>query len=182
MRYLVLAALVPFLAAGCASWAPVGGTYTSGQGGFSVVLPEGWMRAGTAEPIVITRDGVLLQYIQIERFPVDKEFRHTKKKLAAGMRPLEAAEVIMDDLASDQSMRNVTVLESAPVPVAGHPGFRVVFAFRSTSHVRMKGVYYGVLVGGHFYSLRYTAADRHYFDRDLEAFERLCRTFRIAGG
>jgi hypothetical protein len=168
------------LVGGCATfWAPVGGVYTSGSGNYSAVLPEGWMRAGCAEPVVITRDGVLLQNIQIATTPIDKDLKNIKKKLTAGMRPLEAFEAILDGLSSDQSMLNVTAIESTPVDIGGYPGFRAVLTYRNTNGLKMKTIYCGALFKKSFYSLRYTAAERYYFDKDLETFEKLCKSFKI---
>lgn len=181
MRYLLVAWFCLLLVGGCAttSWSPVGGAYTSGPQNFAVTLPEGWMRAGTDEPMIITRDGVLLQNIRVERISIDKDLKNTKKKLTEGMRALETAEIILDDLSSDQSMVNVTVIESAPATVGGYAGFRTVFTFRNAGSLRMKSIYYGALVKKSFYCMRYTAAERHYFDKDVETFEKVYKSFKI---
>lgn len=137
------------------------------------------MRAGTGEPIVITRDGMMLQNIRVERFSIDKDLKNRKRKLAVGMLPHETAEIILDDLSSDQSMANITVMENAPATIGGHAGFRTVFTFRDADNLRMKSIYYGVLAKGFFYSLWYTAAERHYFDKDAGTFEKMCKSFKI---
>ena len=63
-------------------------------------LPDGWMRWNTRDYFLITRDGVDLQYIMVEKINVKDTLKHTKKKFRKGMLPSEAAEVILDNIAS----------------------------------------------------------------------------------
>ena len=67
------------LTAGCAAWTQVGGLYTSPSHNYSVDLPQGWMRWGQSDHLLISRDGVLLQNIQIVRRNVKDPLNHTKK-------------------------------------------------------------------------------------------------------
>src|SRR5438876_5516092 len=97
---LLLATL--FVATGCvtAPWVPTDGAYTSPVDRYAIDLPQGWMRWTPGEDgrLVVTRDGVLLQVIMIERFRVGEPLKHTKKQLARGMMPQEAAEGVLDNL------------------------------------------------------------------------------------
>ncbi len=118
---LLAAALVA--AAGCVSlpWVPAEPRHTVRSGHFSVELPQGWMRwnHGPADEVLVTRDGELLQEILVERVAVDAEMRHTKKRLARGMLPQEAAEVVIDNYASDRSHLDFEVKEKSPPGSAG---------------------------------------------------------------
>lgn len=180
-----LLAAVLALAAGCVSlpWVPAEAQHTVRSGHFSVELPRGWMRwnHGPADEVLVTRDGELLQEILVERVPVDAELRHTKKRLARGMLPQEAAEVIIDNYSSDRSNVDFEVKENSPARVAGFPGFRLTFAYRTRDGLRVKVVYYGFVKDDALYGLRYTAPQRYYFDRDLESFEKVLRSFRLVG-
>jgi hypothetical protein len=164
---------------GCAPWTQVGGLYTSGSHNFSVDLPKGWMRFNTNEYLLVTRDGVLLQNILIERFNVDKELNHTKKKLKKGMLPQEAAEVILDNISSDQTNLSFEVTENIPVQINGLPGFKTVFTYKTKDGLRLKGIYYGLLADEWFYGIRYMAAARYYFDKDIRTFEKVFESFKL---
>ena len=76
--------------------------------GYEVSLPPGWRR-GTAvsDSLLLTRDGINLQYIRIARVAVGDELTHTKKKFAKRMSVQEIAEVELEEVRSDQGMRNV---------------------------------------------------------------------------
>lgn len=175
--------LLPFLAvivfSGCARWTPAGGPYSSEAQNVKVSLPDGWMRLNTEEFIYITRDGGLLQNILIEAFHVDDTLRHTKKKLRKGMLPIEASEVIIDNISSDQLISALEVKENRSVRVAGHQGFRAVLSYKNSDGLKIKTVYYGFMKGEWFYGVRYTAPQRHYFDRDVKTFEKVVGSLKL---
>ena len=108
---------------GCAPWVQVEGPYRMDSQAYEVSLPAGWRRATTvSDSLLLTRDGVGLQYIRIERVGVDNELTHTKKKFAERMSPQDVAEVELDEVRSDQGMRNFELVENTPSQVAGFPG------------------------------------------------------------
>lgn len=157
----------------------VGGLYTSEHHNFSVELPQGWMRLNTDEYLFVTRDGALLQNILIERLHIDKGLKYTKKKFKKGMLPQEAAEVILDSIASDQTVLNFEVIENTPTKISEFSGFKAVFTYKNKDGLRFKSIYYGFMIGEWFYGIRYTAALRHYFDKDLKTFEKVRESFKL---
>jgi hypothetical protein len=173
-KWLVLLIL---LAVGCAPWVRVGGVYQDGERNFSVDLPQGWMKSSMDKSLLITRDGVLLQTIIIERLKATDELRYTKKKLEPSMLPHEAAEVIGDNIGSDPSITDFTLLENAPATIANRAGFRLLYTFKNRDGLRFKGVYCGFISGDWFYALRYTAPARYYFDKDVGTFEQVVSSF-----
>lgn len=181
VKWLTAAALV--LTAGCVSlpWVPAEPQHTVRSGHFSVELPQGWMRwnHGPADEVLVTRDGEMLQQILVERVPVDAELRHTKKRLARGMLSQEAAEVVIDNYASDRSNLDFEVRENSPTKVAGFPGFRVTFTYRTRDGLRIKTVYYGFVKDDALYGIRYTAPQRYYFDKDIKSFEQVLQSFKL---
>jgi hypothetical protein len=164
---------------GCAPWIQVGGLYTSDGKDFSADLPEGWMRLRQSEQLFITRDGILLQTITVESLNASYEFKNTKKKLSKGMLPQEVSEVILDNISSDQQMSSFEIVENSPAKIGGLTGFKAVFSYGTKGGLKYKSVYYGALDGERFYGLRYTAARRYYFDKDISTFEKTVSSFRI---
>lgn len=166
--------------------------------GFEVELPRGWYRiegplggAATApsggaeapapptETVVITRDGVALESIRIGRRALGRELPHTRRKLGPRMPPVEAAEVLLDNARSDPAVQGFELLDSDPATVGGRPGFRLAYGWSSKDGLRRKRVVVGAIADGWLYTLLYDAAARHYFDRDLAAFEEVARRFRL---
>jgi len=166
---------------GCVTlpWYPTAGPYTSEADNFVVELPKGWMRLNSEHDLLITRDGLLLQHVLIERGRVDRPLMHTKKTLTRGMQPQAVAEIILDNITSSERTLDVKVKENRPVQVGRHRGFRLVYGHRDKNGLRFKSVLLGFLAGDDFYLLRYTAAERHYFAKDLATFEQLVTTFKL---
>jgi hypothetical protein len=169
------------LVGGCVSlpWQPTAGLYSSPAENFALELPPGWMRLNSNEDLLITRDGVLLQHVSVERAAVDRPLKSTKKTLIRGMQPQAIAEVIIDNFMSSERMLDVKVVENRPVQVAQYRGFRLVYTHRDKNGLRFKSVLHGFLAGDVFYAIRYTAAERYYFAKDLPTFEQVLASFRL---
>jgi hypothetical protein len=176
---LVLLFLLSALS-GCAPWVQVEGPYRMDSQGYEASLPVGWRRATTvSDSLLLTRDGVSLQYIRIERVAVGDELKHTKKKFAKRMSPQDVGEVELDEVRSDQAVRNFELVENVPFQVAGFPGFKLVYTLKTENGLRLKRVHYGVLVRDWVYRIQYQAAAKYYFDKDISTFERVRESFRL---
>lgn len=183
MEHLPKAILAVSLAllAGCATprWTVVGGEYRDESKNVLVDLPKGWVKSGSGDSIFLTREGGALQAIIISRHEIGENLPSTKKKFQKGMLPQEVAEVALDQFHSNPAFERMTVLENRPETIGGYAGFRSVFTYRSKNGVRYKIIFCGFLLENHFYFIRYSAAQRHYFDRDAETFEKVLHSFRL---
>lgn len=168
--------------AACAPFALVGGTVNVPEYGFTATVPEGWHRFMRAEDMfLITRDGVLLQHIRIQRVAIDADLKFTKRKFDATMSPFEVAEVELDEQRSNPEIGDFAVEENIPAMVAGRPGFRVICSERTKEGLRLKWVHYGFVDGKWVYRLIYQAAARHYFEKDLATFEQVRESLKLLG-
>ncbi len=163
----------------CAPWIKTGGSYESLPHNFYVNIPQGWMMLDTDRYLLISGDGPFLQYVLIQDRPIDRPFRNTKKKFNRLMLPQEAADVIIDEITSDQSVLNFEIIENAPTRINGHDGFRLVFTYKNRDGLKLKTIYHGFLAGESFYNIRYTAVNRYYFEKDIEAFRKVLESFRL---
>jgi hypothetical protein len=179
MKKLTVLVILIFLA-GCAStWKQAGGRYESSSHNFVVEIPQGWMELNSTDFLLISKDGPFLQYMFAQRRQVNQPFQHSKTKMKKGMMPEEAAKVLLNEITSDQSLYGLEVTEQSQVEIAGHQGFRIQFSNENLTGPRIKTVYYGFLDGEWFYNIRYSAAERYYFDKDLETFDNFVRNFRL---
>lgn len=177
MKKLLLILLL-FIPA-CAPWVKAGGSYKSLSQNYSVDIPQGWMRLVSDRNLFISGDGPFLQYVLIQDRQVDRPFRHTNKKVSKDMLPQEAAEVILDEIISDQSLLTLEMIENVPAIIDQHDGFRIVFTYKNRDGLKFKTVYYGFLTNEKFYSIRYSAVMRYYFEKDIETFRKVLESFTL---
>lgn len=95
------------------------------------------------------------------------------------MSPKEAAGVITDELSSDDNLLNFQSMEYIPAQVGRHNGFRIIFRYQDKNGRNFRTVFYGLLKGHWFYSLRYCAQEEKYSDEDIKAFEKVVNSFKI---
>jgi hypothetical protein len=176
--------LAAILTSACASgprWVPAGGAYTPPSSRYTLQLPQGWKRLDAQDWLLTSREGPFLQSLALRVIEVGKPLgSNTKKVLARGMLPQEAAEVVHDAIASSPGMQGMKLLENAPAELDGRPGFKLVVGYKDEDGLKMKAVVYGVLVGDSLYQLTYRAPERYYFERDLITVEQVRATFKIA--
>ena len=146
---------------------------------FSVDIPQGWRKVNTSKYLMITKDGPFLQYVLIQRRPIDRQFKHTKKKLKSGMLPRDVAGIIIDEIAADHHIQDFKVTENAPATINGHDGFKLLFSYKVKKGSAFQTLYYGFIDGKSFYNLRYNAVKPHYYEKDIKTFERILYSFKL---
>ena len=179
MKKLLTILISILLITSCASVAQKRSLKDLSNNDFSVEIPKGWWKPKHLDKYLITKDGVFLQYVLIQQRPIDRPYRNTKKKLNKGMLPQEAAGVIIDEIASDRRIYNFNVIENAPAIIDGREGFKILFTYKDKKGSIFKTLYYGFINGDSFFNLRYNAAMRYYFEKDIAAFEHILSSFKI---
>jgi hypothetical protein len=128
---------------------------------------------------MITRDGLALQQIEVSRRSVDTELSFTKKKLSKDMLPQEISEVIKDNIRSNPNIMNQQFISDTPAQVGGHPGLKLIYTYQTKGGLTKKGMIYCILLDNWCYELQYEAPERHYFAKDLPAFNRVKESFKL---
>jgi hypothetical protein len=126
--------------------------------------------------------------------------KNLQRPLARDMSPAAAAAAIASSLAHDPAVAELEIGEVATREIAGRAAFALELAFRlvprgpndlewpfyaaseydvQDRRTPYRSVYCGFVVGDWLYGFTYTAARRHYFDRDLATFEAFLQTVRI---
>lgn len=176
-KYISILLLSVFIT-GCATWTKTGGIYKNTSYNFQAELPWGWMKY-QGKDLLITKDGELLQNIWVERVRFDKELPFTKKRFQKDMLASEVAQVEIDNFSSNKMISNFEVLENVPSTIGNADGFKLVYRFRNDDGLKLKKIHYGFLSCDWVYRITYTAAEGYYFNRDLEAFNKLVESFRL---
>ena len=166
-------------AAGFVACAHTGGVSQPASYNFTVDIPEGWRKIDNNRYLFLTKENPFLQYVMVQNRPIGMMFRHTKKKIQKEMIPEEAAQIIIDEIASDENILNFSVLANGPAEIQGHDGFSILFTYNDKEGSRFKTLYYGFVKEDTFFNLRYTAAEKDYFQQDVGTFYRILNSFQI---
>ena len=178
---MALATAMLLLTTACAGpWKTVPADLSAPQ--WSITTPQGWMHLSMPESEMLSKNGPYLEYILIQARPLTQRFRFTRQALNPGMLPHEAADLILDNLRSDPLVRNFRLLSSEPATVAGRSGFKLTYSFSDKHGVTTKTIYYGALLTDQFFNIRYTAAQRFYFDKELPTFNNVVSSLQLVSG
>ena len=145
---------------------------------FTIDIPEGWRRIDRPY-LYITKEGGYLQYIMVQNRYIGKSFRHTKKKMSREMLPEEAAQIIIDEYASDQTIGNLKVLLNSPAEINGHDGFKILLTYTGPKGHEFHTLFYGFIKADTFFNLRFTAGGRQYYYKDIQTFKRMLDSFQV---
>ena len=165
--------------AGCLACAHTGGFSKPASYSFTIDIPEGWRKIDNNQYLFVTKESPFLQYIMVQSRPISRSFRNTKKKIQKEMLPEEAAQIIIDELISDQNLVNLRVLDNTPATIKGYEGFKLFYTYRDSEGQTYKTLYYGFLKEDTFFNLRFTAEGQIYFQRDIRDFRSILNTFQI---
>ena len=172
--FSLLVCIVSFLA--CAH---SGGLTKPASYRYTVNIPEGWRKIDNNRYLIVTKDNPFQQYILVQNRPIGKSFRHTQKKMSSTMLPEEAAQIIIDELISDENLLNLKLLNNTPENINGFDGFKILYTYQDSEGHTFKTLYYGFIKEDTFFNLRFTAGDRFHFKQDIEAFRFMLKSFKV---
>jgi hypothetical protein len=165
--------------AGCMACAHTGGMSKPASYSFSIDIPEGWRKIDNNRYLLVTKENPFLQYIMVQNRPISRSFQNTKKKIQKEMLPEETAQIIIDELISDQNLVNFRVLDNTPATIKGYEGFKILYTYSDSEGQTYKTLYYGFLKEDTFFNLRFTAEGQIIFQRDISDFRSILNTFQI---
>lgn len=184
---VVAGLLCVLLLASCRTPAPVpprwsaraAGTVVLPRAGVEAALPPGWIQLDAYDRgLLITRDGLPMQFIKIIRAPHKVAFENIGKQGAPDLLPNELAELLIASNKARPGMASVAVTLNQPAELAGREGVKVGFAFRNARGAAYDELAYAVADDDGVLMFQYQALSRHFFARDLPAFEALVASAR----
>lgn len=177
---LALLAAPLLLLSGCQVWQPGGMPVTGKDNAFTVTPPSGWLYATSIGPdLLASKEGLVLQNLALTHVDLTKPLPNSKRQLAATLAPYEVAEAAVDDLRGNHDLLGFELRTNTPATVGGHPGFKLVYSYRTKDKLHLNVVRYGAIAGNRLWYVSYTAPARHYFDRDLPDFEATVSSLRL---
>ena len=169
------------LLTGCVepTWTAVPGPYYAEKMGVTVDIPEGWSRLGNSKDIRLTKDGFLMNFVQISRTPYGEKYENTELTIQPGMSELDASQIVLEAMQTDQDRSNLIILDNRPATVAGSPGFRLEVTYKDADNLTVHEYLYVVLTPGSYLVAIARGPDRHYAEIMAGDFEKLVASIRI---
>jgi hypothetical protein len=166
---------------GCATppWNTTPGPQRSEKLAVTADLPPGWARFNPDAGLLFTKDGILIQAVQVRRDKYGARMKNTDRVIDKGAEPQEAAQLLIDALMADQEKPHLAVIDNRPATVGGHPGFRLEVTYKTTEGLTMHETIYVALTGESYVIIRYRAPERHYQERSAGDFERIVTSIKI---
>ena len=146
---------------------------------FTIDIPEGWRKIDNNRYLFVTKENPFLQYILVQNRPIGRSFRNTRKKIQKDMLPEDAAQIIIDELISDQKLVNLKILSNTPATIKEYEGFKILYTYSDSNGQTYKTLYYGFIKEDTFFNLRFNAADQIYFQRDINDFRRVLNSLQV---
>jgi len=167
---------------GCASsiWKPISEpTFISEKDAYSVTLPSDWVEHAIGKNSkIITKDGVGLQTIKVNYSQHENAFEAIEKNSNINMLPQEISENLIAEIKANYALDNIDILSDEPAVIDGQPGFRLHLEYKTQRGLRRQYAAYGFVNTNGLYTIIYEAPTLHFFERDLNVFETLVKSFK----
>jgi hypothetical protein len=177
--FAILAATVVLSGCVTETWTTKPGPQHVEKLGVTADLPEGWSRFNPDPDLVMTKDGILLQKIWVTRKKYGSKIPRTEQTINQDTEAQEAAQIMIDAMAADQTRQRVTVTDNRPATVGGRPGFRLEVTYQTPEGLTVRETAYVALTDDSYVIVRYSAPNRYYHERDQGAFERVVQSLKI---
>jgi len=163
------------------NWKPVEPAAYVKQDGFSILLPEGWLKLENPNnnSVVASTDGPNLQSFVVIQKELKDSFKTTKVEVDANILSYELMEYFIAEFKANSGDVVVEVESKEAAEVSGQDGFRVVFTYKNQKGLRFKQIVYGCNNASKLYTLTYHAPVLYYFDKNVAEFENSTKTFQI---
>lgn len=146
---------------------------------FEVQVPSGWMHLdGATDGVLVSRDGLAMQFVRVQRPAHDKAFADIKKTSSADMLPNELGELIVASRHAWPGMTSLTVKQNEPATFSGMDGVQVRMSYRNERGASFDQLVFAAAEEKTVLLFEYQALSRVYFDRDLPVFQSIMGSFK----
>ena len=129
--------------------------------------------------VIVSRDGLNLNIIDIIEFKREKAFPSINKAVHDSTLPSEMAELFIAEQEATLGIDNLQILTNEPATVAGQKGFTVHFRYKTQTGLQKEQVVYGFSTPNKFYIFKFFAPSLHYFETNSPEFEALIKSIKL---
>ncbi len=150
------------------------------EGRYRVDLPVCWLRnRNITDRIEISKDGPLLNCIEIKYTPKGESLPLTMVKINDDMLVSEVSEYVLTELKRKYQKVTLNHIKTEPAMIGGRSGFKIHVETTNARGLEYELIVYGFVDGPYLYQLSYHAPRLYYFEKDLQLFEDMVASFSI---
>ncbi len=146
---------------------------------FKAQVSVDWYKFNWTQSFVITKDGILLDRIVVERRKFKDKLEFTKKKYFDDMSLEDLIEIESDNLKSNDKTNKLEIVANEPAKLDNYAAYRLEYTYFTKDNLKVRGLLYGLIADEHVYRIYYEATDQHYFKENKPAFDHFVETFRL---
>ncbi|MCP3876051.1 MAG: hypothetical protein GY699_23245 [Desulfobacteraceae bacterium] len=179
---LYLFGLITVLLVGCAPhWEKIEQPdLKSSDNSFEIKTPVGWVQLkGLEKRAFITKEGPTLQIIEVMTVAKKDAFKSLDVNMDREILISEMAEYYLADFKKKNRGFHIEHIETLPILINEKQGFKLTLEFKNRKGLLFKVIVYGLVHKDLFYTLFYRAPKLYYFDRDIDMFNQVVKSFRI---
>lgn len=143
----------------------------------SVELPVGWTHFTPPQHLMLTKDGLSVQSIKVEKFDHTGAFDAIEKSTSVSMQPAELADLFITNFKKSNEDILVTVDSLKPYAFKNNvEGFEVLLNLKTKKGLTRKLLVNGAVREYGFVLFSYDAPELYYFKRDIKDYNKLIDT------
>ena len=120
--------------------------------------------------VVVTRNGLNLDFIDILQFDVGNAFPSLGKAVDSETLPSEMAELLIAEHKITLGIDNLQLVKNEPVVIAGQKGVLVRFRFKNRSGLQLEQLVFCFATKDYFYLFKFRAPSLHYYEASVPDF------------
>ncbi len=147
---------------------------------YRVSLPIGWVHIAINDDLLITRDGIGIQRIEVLFKPHEDAFEKLEESSSADILTGELAELYIAELKAQDAngLPSLDVITNEPTEIGGHHGFQLHLKFTAENGLHHESLVKGFTNSEGYYVLRYTAPSLHFFSKHKDVFQNVVKDFK----
>ncbi|HLV30034.1 MAG TPA: hypothetical protein VKY57_00555 [Chitinispirillaceae bacterium] len=163
--------------AGCASnWQVTQQSHTNAK--YSIQTPSQWMIIHEGTTTILSRHGPILESIRILSHSLQDTLPHTRLRVYPDMMPHEIGEALFYTMIANQQNSHVAVEEMSVQKVDGRNAVKVKINYM-VNDIPCCDLVYAFIQEPYLYQLRYSATRRYYYEKGVDEFEQVVKSFRL---
>lgn len=167
---------------GCAQWQDASGIQKIESQKVTIDLSkDNWhaLNLKNHERYMLTKDGMLLQQINITRFDLDTALSSSKKMISKDILSHELSELLIENLKLVHSMNGFRLISNEPESISQQDAINISYQIKDEydNIIKVNASYF--IFDDKLYVINYIAPNQYYYSKDLEKYNSIKKSIKL---